>query len=284
MVNIKMLKNISRGILLILVLFLFLFSGQKYVVKGETCNVNAQNCPKDPYCGKCSGTCFWETSKWTCLETDHSFCWTKTCLADYEGWSADCFCDDIGVGTQCYWDSGCIRTNCGTPACTDWSDWSPCNNCYTWRYCQTPGNDSQENKYCCSNPSPGGTATPLPGTPPPSSCTVTLPADFSLALGNTRTMDATITNIFGTVTQVNFSSSNTSVASVSPASDTTADPYRTVVTGNSSAGNSAVLKAQVVMSGAVRCEAPDPGGTATPGPVFFKSHSKRPMASNRYCS
>jgi hypothetical protein len=78
-------------------------------------------------------------------------------------------------------------------------------------------------------------------------------------------MDATITDKWGEVTQVNFSSSNVNVASVSPASDTTANPYRTVVTGNSS-DNSAILRAQVVMNAAVRCEATTTVTVTQPGP------------------
>ena len=262
-----MLKNILRGTFLILVLFLFLFSGQKNTVNGQTsCNVNSQNCPTR-CSGKCSGSCM-ITLKWVCRTTDQACCWLKTCPADYEGWSADCKCSNVAQPAQCYWDAGCLQTNCSTSACcsTCWSGWSPCNSCYRWRYCQTLGNDAQESEWCCPDSTPNPSSTPVPPSP---TCTVSLPANFSLAIGNTRAMDATITDKFGLVTQVNFSSDNASVASVNPASDTTANPYRAVVTGNSS-GNSAVLRARVVMSAAVRCEAPDPGGTATPGPVFLQ--------------
>ena len=124
------------------------------------------------------------------------------------------------------------------------------------------GNDDSENEWCCGGPTPS--STPKPPTP---SCSVSLPADFSLALLGNAWIDATITDQFGVVTQVNFSSSNISVASVSPASDTTENPYRTVVTGKSySPINSAVLTAQVVMNAAVRCEAATTVTVTTPSP------------------
>jgi hypothetical protein len=83
-------------------------------------------------------------------------------------------------------------------------------------------------------------------------CTVDLlPVSSSIAPGATTSLTATITASSGTITQVNFGSSNTSIASVSaPGYDNTSS-YTTSVTANSV--GTATITANVVMSGAVRC-------------------------------
>ena len=88
-------------------------------------------------------------------------------------------------------------------------------------------------------------------TVPTPSCTVNLLPDTpSITLGNTVNFVASVTPTNGTVSQVNFLSGNTSIATVNPASDTTVS-YSTVATGASV--GSTTVRADVIMSGVSRC-------------------------------
>ena len=88
----------------------------------------------------------------------------------------------------------------------------------------------------------------------PPTCTVSLaPATTSVTQGSTRTFTATVSNIQnGSVSSVNFSSGNTGIATVSPASDTSV-VYNTVATGTGQ--GSTTIRADVIMSGSSRCNA-----------------------------
>jgi hypothetical protein len=73
----------------------------------------------------CAGTCFNETRK---LESTILGC---------DQWEYDsplCKCKWENQWSICYYESGCLQENCGTEACTNLSGWSPCNNCYEWRF------------------------------------------------------------------------------------------------------------------------------------------------------
>jgi uncharacterized protein YjdB len=107
--------------------------------------------------------------------------------------------------------------------------------CLEWE-CNLPWvfDDQCSPAYCCiaGTPPPTSTPTPVPTpTPTPCSCTLNLaPASAITDSGDTTSFSATVSDIQnGTFESVAFSSSDTSVATVSPASDTTA-PYTTVAT------------------------------------------------------
>ena len=90
-------------------------------------------------------------------------------------------------------------------------------------------------------------------TDDPPSCTVNIsPVHRNAAIGEANLgYNAQIVPANGTIDVVNFSSTNTSVATVNPATDSVPSPYRTVVNALS-AGNS-TIQADVVMGGQVRC-------------------------------
>ena len=93
-----------------------------------------------------------------------------------------------------------------------------------------------------------GTADFIRATP---SCTVDLlPASASISLGLSASFIASVVPSNGSVSQVNFLSGNTAIATVSPASDTTV-VYLTEATGVGV--GSTTIRAGVIMSGAERC-------------------------------
>src|SRR4030042_5768660 len=102
---------------------------------------------------------------------------------------------------------------------------------------------------CCGPGSgtPTGTAPPTP-TP---SCTVDLlPATAPPSVGSAVTLTASVTIGSGTVDSVNFVSTDTGIATVNPASDSTA-VYSTQATGV--ANGTTTVTANVIMGGASRC-------------------------------
>jgi uncharacterized protein YjdB len=83
------------------------------------------------------------------------------------------------------------------------------------------------------------------------SCTVSLtPTTATAQIGVPTSFTAGVTVANGTVERVDYSSSNTGIATVNPASDTTS-PYVTQATGVS--GGTVTITASVVMGGVVRC-------------------------------
>jgi len=96
----------------------------------------------------------------------------------------------------------------------------------------------------------GPTPTPTP-TPVPPDCSVSLsPSSLSVLLGGTGTFTSSVSIIRGSVEGVRFSSSNNSIATVSPGSDSRS-PYITTANGVNS--GSVTITTQVVMDGSVRC-------------------------------
>ncbi|OGM60528.1 hypothetical protein A2892_00710 [Candidatus Woesebacteria bacterium RIFCSPLOWO2_01_FULL_39_10b] len=147
-------------------------------------------------------------------------------------------------------------------------------------FCQTPWCEC----LCIANtPTPTRTPTPTPTrTPTPApvpSCTLTLswappvPPGNTINQGSSGTINASVSFSNGTVDRVNFSSSNTSVATVSPFSDPSS-PYSTTVTGVGA--GSSTIAASAYMGGVIRCSnslamtvratsTPTIGPTNTPG-------------------
>lgn len=81
-------------------------------------------------------------------------------------------------------------------------------------------------------------------------CDVVLSGSTPLTIGANTILNASITSSLGAITQVNFSSDNSSV-SVSPPGYDTSSSYTTTVTANSV--GTATITANVIMAGAVRC-------------------------------
>lgn len=95
-------------------------------------------------------------------------------------------------------------------------------------------------------------------TPSVGSCTVTLsPSSMTLSQGGTGQMSANVTVQGGTVSKVDFSSDDGTVASVSPSSDT-ASPYLTTVTGVDMGTAHIGAKVYLAGSAAMACETNGP--------------------------
>lgn len=87
--------------------------------------------------------------------------------------------------------------------------------------------------------------------PAVSSCTVSLsPSSYEMSQSSTQDFTAAVTPTNGTVDRVDFSSSNTGVASVSPTS-VSSPSYTTTATGN--AAGSVTITADVYMGGVLTC-------------------------------
>jgi len=119
--------------------------------------------------------------------------------------------------------------------------------------------------------------TTLTPTPPPNPCTTESAASRTLDIGGTDAIWAKVSSGLGsrTITQINFTSNKVSIASVSPAYDTTASPtdglYRTSVTGN--ANGTATVTSQAVLSDGTKCSSDTTnvtvGSTPTPTPALY---------------
>lgn len=165
--------------------------------------------------------------------------------------------------------------------CLTWSAWGSCNLdpnglCYQTRFCVNPSwlTTYQISQCACPTsappppPPPPPTPTPTPTPVPVPSCTVVLypetPPDVSITMGLKAEFRASVGNILnGTVSQVNFISGNTGIATVSPASDTTV-VYLTEATGVGV--GSTTIRAGVIMSGAERCSDTSTITITPPGP------------------
>ncbi len=98
----------------------------------------------------------------------------------------------------------------------------------------------------------------------PPTCSVSLaPSTASITQGTNVSYTATVTVGNGSVDQVNFSSSETSIVTVSPTSDASV-PYQTV--GNALAVGNSIITSNVVMSGSVRCTDTATIDVTVPGP------------------
>ena len=125
---------------------------------------------------------------------------------------------------------------------------------------------------CLAPPSTIPPPTPLPTVPPPTPvppCPISVNKDpVSVNVGGTDTLIVTPDSACGAVTNVTFTSNNTGIATVNPASDSSAS-YQTVVTGQSIGSTTATVRVNYV-NGQVRtrnvsinCGA---GPTSTPRP------------------
>jgi uncharacterized protein YjdB len=105
-------------------------------------------------------------------------------------------------------------------------------------------------------------------TVPASSCTVTMsPASATIPVGSSGTYTATVTPVGGTVDQVNFTSSNTSFATVAPASDTTVS-YTTQATGVNL--GTTTIRADVIMGGVLKCSVNTSTVTVVPASPWWQ--------------
>lgn len=121
-------------------------------------------------------------------------------------------------------------------------------------------------QVCCVNPptppppppppptlTPTPTPTPEPPPPPPAaSCTATFSGPYNISVGTNLLVALTVVPQNGTVGSVAFSSSNTSVATINPSSDSIS-PYQTTISGLS-VGES-TIGANVYMGGSLKCTA-----------------------------
>lgn len=90
-------------------------------------------------------------------------------------------------------------------------------------------------------------------TVPPPSCTVSFNfPNYSVGIGGSATAGINLTFKNGTVSSVNYSSSNAGIATVNPTSVATS-PYLTTITGVQN--GTATINANVVMAGLTRCSA-----------------------------
>lgn len=203
---------------------------------GYYCDAFLGKCKKSGDCGL-SSNCDYEGR--TCSGTG------LTCVHTKEPDKADpgkiiCQCTETLPGCE----------DCGNASC--WCC-APYRDCYlsggTW-YQQYQCTYGEQTKYVIKQGCSGVT-TPTPAPTPTPSCSVSLsPSSASLSVGLEASLVASVTPQNGTVNYVSFSSNDSSVASVDPASDSTA-AYSTVVTGV--AAGSATVTAQVTMNGSVRC-------------------------------
>jgi len=124
--------------------------------------------------------------------------------------------------------------------------------CYQqWKCCKPSQEVCLESFYQIRHDCVGGSATPSPTSAPSPSCSVSLsPSAATVAVGSGVSLVASVVPSDGTVDYVSFSSSDSSVASVDPASDPTAG-YSTAATGVAAGG--ATVTARAAMGGAVRC-------------------------------
>lgn len=148
-----------------------------------------------------------------------------------------------------------------------------CAWCTTWSQCANSGAPSWwtiSGSGYCSNPNDIRcclcTWNVAPPPPPPPSCTVNLtPDSTSLMAGQSTTLVASVSPSNGTVDRVDFLSSNTTIVTVNPTSDTTAT-YSTTATGVGA--GSTTVSASVIMGGSLRCSDTSTITVSNPGPWF----------------
>lgn len=147
----------------------------------------------------------------------------------------------ISPDTPCTWIPPCTFTAWTDGACDD-GDCAPTER-RQYRTVNPPG--CTNSTRCVSDPTCVVAPTP--------SCNLDLtPATVNpLLIGGTSDLTAALSNIQdGSVSEVTFSSSNSGVATVSPASDSSS-PYNSTVTGVTP--GSATITARGIMNGSSRC-------------------------------
>lgn len=193
-----------------------------------------------------------------------NYCWRYIAYSDFkdcspsggdcktdESWCASSTpCNTVPNDSPCspssytHCDSPSQQTSCQLGHITSCTNGSNCNGCAEARFdCWMPG-----------TPPPtggGGTPTPAPTPTPPPSCTVDLtPNSATLSPGAFTILTAIVTVGGGTVDRVNFTSSNNSIVTVNPLTDST------VVYSTQAQAlflGSATVSADVVMGGSVTC-------------------------------
>jgi len=150
---------------------------------------------------------------------------TSVCTNGCSSWNVACHTQACPPGCT----PNCSGMECGPdPVCS-----VSCGTCTAPETCNASGQ--------CVAPPP----------PPPSSCTVDLlPATATTSVGSSVTLTASVTVGSGTVDQVNFTSANTGILTVSPASDSTVT-YQTQATGV--ALGSTTVSTEVIMGGVSTC-------------------------------
>ena len=180
-------------------------------------------------------------------------------------------CVDPGTTSLCYTYEVTEECSANSPITCFWSGqratctWEQATNtCFV--------DLEPESRSCCGpgsgvptpTPGPAPTPTPTPTPIPTSSCTVDLnPVTASISVGALTDYFASVVPSDGTVDQVDFSSSDTGVATVNPSSDTTA-AYITTATGVSV--GSSTITSDVVMNGVVMCTDTSTLDVTLPGP------------------
>jgi len=182
------------------------------------------------------------------------------------------------IGLTCHCDPG--ATSCGpcskpcgggTSLCTNGCSWwnvacntqacppGPSCNCGNWvngscgvGLCGS--NERQQTRTCVPAGCAAQTQCVVDASctqPPSSSCTVDLlPATATTTVGSSVTLTASVIIGSGTVDRVNFTSANTGIVTVSPASDSTV-MYQTQATGV--APGSTTVSTEVIMGGVSTC-------------------------------
>ncbi|MBU0572378.1 hypothetical protein KKH23_01775 [Patescibacteria group bacterium] len=221
------------------------------------CSSNGSGC--STYGADCN--CYYDIflKRWECLGTcvyvkDCVWAFNRECRVS----GTSCYAPGCGIDTcetrygSCYWTCGCgswVNGACGGGSC-------PSNERLQTRTCSPPGCAAESR--CVDDAACAATPTPTP------SCTASLdPSTVSVAIGTNANYIATVTIGAGIVGQVNFSSSNTAVSTVNPASDTT-QPYQTV--GETLAVGSSTITSNVIMGGAQRCTDTAILNVTAPGP------------------
>jgi hypothetical protein len=172
-----------------------------------------------------------------CTEDDPEWCENNgdCALADHCS-GGKCCIPDTGSGGG---SGSCVRACSGTQCNKTPTGCSP----VTSSSCNTDAD-------CVDGGGPGPTPTP---TPTPASCTASLsPNPAAILQDATQAFTATPVPQNGSVSEVRFTSSNTGIATISPASDASS-PYNATATGIS--GGTSTIAANVYMGGTLRCAA-----------------------------
>ena len=147
---------------------------------------------------------------------------------------------------SCNVPSACGR--CSTSKPGYWASWTEVDPaCPASSFCSGPNYTWDPVKCPVSSPSPSPSPSLSP-SPTPSCTVILIPGSDSVEIGKTISYTASITPLYGgIVTRVDFSSLNTSVATVNPASVLNPGPYQTTATGKSV--NWTWIQADVIMGG-----------------------------------
>ena len=247
-------------------------------------------CPEDEYGNPCNPlvdpncycvyeeirrdcfSCFWLEGKCGVCEA----CGTGETRCEENCWvSPSCSCENtLNCGQTCA-ANGCDACACDSdyqnPAYS-WSSLGCSSDCSTC-FCGTHiGGTGTPAPTPTDTPAPTPTDTPAPtptDTPAPPTCTVSLaPGSLSLDVGESDLITANVTVQNGSVNRVDFSSSDSGVASIDPTSDS-GSPYRTQVTGRSV--GSAQVNASVSLNPSGSCSTGTPANISVEAAGWFQT-------------